>query len=370
MIQRLQVRNFRILEAVDFRPGPRINWFRGQNGAGKTSLLEALAVLGRGRSFRSTRIAGLIRSGESALQVVAHGQFGEGGVEVLGVERGAESWTGRIAGAAAIRVSEFARRLPLVVVEPGSHALVDGGPDERRRYLDWTMFHVEHDYLGHWRGFVRALRQRNAALRTRQPEHVVRSLDGPLVRHALALDSHRRRLVDSLSSRVQSVIETVGLRLPSLTLSYRQGWARHQDYAAALDEGWDTDRDRGFTGRGPQRGDLEIRADGAPAGGRLSRGQQKLVSLALLLAQHEILESALGRPPLLLLDDPVSELDADHLDRLMQWVQRGSGQVFVTAVSDPRDLGLEAAVSGVFHVEHGRVVAADPDAALNPGSGV
>ncbi len=358
-LNRLQVRNFRIVREAELEFGPGFNWITGENGSGKTSLLEALTVLARGRTFRATRIAGLIRDGESALQVVAH-KSRSGGTRggVLGVERRSADWEGRIDGQSIRRISEFARCLPLVIFEPGSHGLVDGPPEVRRQFLDWTMFHVEPDYLQHWRDFARALKQRNAGLRDHRPEEWIRSLDEPLAHHATRIDQWRRSLVDQLAAGVPAMMAEIGIRISQLEISYRPGWPAEMDFSEALSEGWTMDRERGFTGRGPQRGELELRVDGRLAGGQLSRGQQKLVSLGLLLNQHRILAKALETPPMLLLDDPVSELDSDHLDRLLGWVERQDAQVLVTAVSQPRvraSQGHPDQGGRVFHVEQGSV---------------
>lgn len=348
------MRNLRTLEDVDIRPFPAANWLYGENGAGKTSILEAIVLLARGHSFRSPQLNPVLGPAGDRLQVIARLKADSGREIVLGVERHREGWTGRIDGRPVSRISEFARCLPLVVIEPESHQLVSGGPRVRRQLMDWTLFHVEHTYLDQWKAYARLLRQRNAALRTGAADSVIEALDVPLIRAAGVLDDKRRQLVVRLAETIDRLRETITVRLEPLALSYRGGWPAEQTLAESLARHRATDRERGFTRYGPHRADLQMRIRERLVNERLSRGQQKLVSLLLLLGQHALLARDAGRSPLLLLDDPVSELDAAHLHSLLDWVSELPGQVWITAVSAPGTSwsGLE-----LFHVEQGRVEA-------------
>jgi DNA replication and repair protein RecF len=157
IITRLSIENFRIIQSAAIELGPGVNWFHGANGAGKTSVLEALSVLAKGRSFRSSTFGPIIGPEAESLRVVAATSGG-----MLGVERWAKQWRGRVDGAEVQRVAAFAQRMPIVLFEPSSHALVEGTPAVRRQYLDWTLFHVEHDYLSQWRRCMRDVRRRRA----------------------------------------------------------------------------------------------------------------------------------------------------------------------------------------------------------------
>lgn len=286
------------------------------------------------------------------LRVVARLRAGEGRESVLGIERLRDGWAGRIDGATVSRISEFARRLPLVVIEPESHQLVSGGPLVRRQLMDWTLFHVEHAYLDHWKAYTRLLRQRNAALRDAAPDAVLDALDGPLLEAAMVLDARRRSLVDQLGAAIDVLRDDIAIRLDPLALAYRPGWPVEQSLADSLSGHRAADRERGFTRHGPHRADLQLRIRDRLVNERLSRGQQKLVSQLLLLGQYTLLGREAGIRPLLLLDDPVSELDAAHLTSLLDWVQASPGQTWITAVEAPADAAPGATM---FHVEQGRV---------------
>ncbi|MEN1727130.1 MAG: hypothetical protein AAGJ52_01705 [Pseudomonadota bacterium] len=169
---------------------------------------------------------------------------------------------------------------------------------------------------------------------------------------AEALDTLRRRQVDTIVDHTQRLLEQLQVRLPGdLQMNYRRGYPSEMELAAALQDQRDSDRDRGFTQRGPHRADLALRVNQQAAAVELSRGQQKLLALALLLAQLAILEAGAERPPVLLLDDPVSELDRRHLGTVLDWLQDQAFQTWITATQAP------AIPCRMFHVEQGRIEA-------------
>lgn len=345
-LDRLSIRGVRNLEPLELSPAPGINWFFGPNGAGKTSLLEAIYLLARGRSFRSARVARVIQKDAGALTVVA--RRADTGNH-LGVERDADGWRGRIDGRDCQRISEFAALLPLTLVEPGSHALIDGGPEGRRQFLDWQLFHVEQSYLAAWQRFARLLRQRNAALKAQASDRVLDALEPDFLRGAETIGQARESLVAHLSDHVRTVQSELGFRLPGpLALRYRSGHPADAELAVLLREQRQRDRERGFTRHGPHRAELLLTCD-ERAAAEMSRGQQKLVAVVLLLAQYRLLSAGQSLSPLLLVDDPVSELDAPHLDALLSWLERESVQAWLTATSE------SPVPARLFHVEQGRV---------------
>ncbi|WP_376693952.1 DNA replication/repair protein RecF [Wenzhouxiangella sp. EGI_FJ10409] len=345
-LERLSIRGVRNLEPLELTPAPGMNWFFGPNGAGKTSILEAIYLLARGRSFRSARISRVIQKEADALSVVA--RRADGGNR-LGVERDTEGWRGRIDGRDCGRISEFAALLPLTLIEPGSHALIDGGPERRRQFLDWQLFHVEQSYLPDWQRFARLLRQRNAALKSQAPDSVLNALEPDFLRGAERIGAARRSLVERLSAFVAAVQSELGFHLPgALRMDYREGHPREAELGRLLSEQRDRDRERGFTRHGPHRAELVLSCDGRAAA-EMSRGQQKLVAVVLLLAQYRLLSQGQALRPLLLVDDPVSELDAPHLDALLRWLEREAVQSWITATTD------SPVSARMFHVEQGRV---------------
>lgn len=345
-LDRLTLEGVRNLAPLSLSPAPGINWLVGENGAGKTSVLEGIYMLGRGRSFRSARPVAVIQHGLDQLRVVGRRSDGM----VLGIERRGDGWRGRINGRDCQRISEFAAALPLVLFEPDSHRLIDGGPDRRRQYLDWQLFHVEPHYLTAWQRYARLLKQRNAALKSRAAGVVLDALDAPLIPAAEMLDRLRRRQVETIADTTKQLLERLGVRLPgALCCQYRRGYPADLPLSEALYAQRNSDLERGFTQRGPHRADLTLKVDDQPAANELSRGQQKLLALALLLAQLSLLERSASRTPMFLLDDPVSELDQRHLNTVLDWLNQQSFQSWVTATIRP------AGAFQMFHVEQGRV---------------
>jgi len=346
LLTSLNIENFRNLGSASLEPAPGLNWLFGQNGAGKTSVLEAIHVLARGRSFRANSISPLIRDGARELRIIARTANPDARA---GVERSASDWTGRINRQPTTRMSEFARLLPLVLVDPENHALVEGSPAVRRSFLDWGLFHVEQSYLADWKRYSRLLRQRNAALRTQAEPALLQALEQPMASAAAAVEALRSQYVSALQAGLEALESELEFHVDAIRLAYRPSAQTAEEYADKWRQTRDRDLEQGFTRDGPHRGDLSIRAGDRMAAPRLSRGQMKLVALMLKLGQMGLARRA-DCEPVLLLDDPVSELDAYHLERLLGWLRQQPNQAWITAVESVDDPG-----AGLFHVEQGQI---------------
>lgn len=348
MIRRFKVSNFRCLESAELELGPGFNLIYGANASGKTSLLEALAYLGRGKSFRGASTADLIRHGESEFVL-----FGETETDArsqrLGVRNSKEGLEVRVDGSGEGGVAALADALPLQVIDPEVHNLVAGGPELRRRFLDWVAFHVEHNHLATWRRFRRALKQRNAALKAKSSATAIKSWNSEFVALGEALDQSRRRALELTLDCLADY--GLGLLGTELGFEYQQGWSKDRDLRRSLEEGLERDLQQCATQHGPHRADIRIRYDERQARKLVSRGQQKLLASAMILAATDTAQTALERPLLLLLDDPAAELDGESLSRLLEAVLGLGCQVVATSL----ERGVLSAPSGsaTFHVEHG-----------------
>jgi DNA replication and repair protein RecF len=328
-LARLQVTDFRCLQSAVLDLDPRFTLISGPNASGKTSLLEAIYVLGRGRSFRTRRLEHLIRAGTERFVV-----FGE--VDTahrrapLGVEGTTAGIRARIEGDRPDSLAELALMLPVQIIDPEVHHLIEEGPNRRRRFLDWGVFHVEREFVGHWQRYQQVLKQRNAALKARQPKAIVSAWDIDLVRSGDLLSAARARYVIALAPYAAAVGQSLlGMEL---TLDYRHGWAKDQTLAEALTASFNQDQDKGATQVGPHRAELAIRLDGLAVKDRISRGQQKLLAAALLIAQLNLFPEGSVVQPSLLLDDPAAELDEEHLASLIGEVRTRSIQLVVTTL--------------------------------------
>lgn len=350
----LAVCDFRNIATAELAFSPQLNLITGNNGAGKTSLLEAVYFLGRAQSFRTTHPASLIREGADQLLVRGQLQDRHGTLIPVGVQRDKADLQVRMAGRPLRQLAELVSCFPFQLLNPDSHQLLEGGPRRRRRYLDWGVFHVEQAFFPTWQRYSRALRQRNAALRSRAGVAEVRLWDTELVAAAELLDRQRRDylalLLPVLDEHIHNLVDIDGL-----TWDYRPGWSRKLSYAESLAEGIEGDCRQGFTRTGPHRADLLPIMDGLPAQERISRGQQKQIVAALMLAQAQVYQQLKQQPCLFLIDDLASELDAGHRARVLRRLQALNAQVFMTAI-EPGAIDTSGwSEQCLFHVEHGRV---------------
>lgn len=348
-LSRVRIAALRCLRDVELNLDPSRNYIFGPNGAGKTSLLEGMFVLGRGRSFRTRQIRRLVRHGEDGFAVF--GIVGGAAVRQLGVAYRDGHLEKKVDGKPAAGMAELAEILPVHALDPSMHGLVEGGPSERRRFLDWGVFHVEHSYLEAWKRYRRVLSQRNAALKRAGSAAEIEPWSSDLVATALVVERARGRYVSELAAQVG----TVGQRLLErpLTLEYRRGWPDDEDFAESLGRTTAQDREHGTTTTGPHRAELVLRLDGRRVQDEASRGQQKLTAAALILAQVAVESAARPLGSLVVVDDPAAELDGTALERLLAAMADLPAQLVFTALT-PRQLPVTPG-RPVFHVEQGEV---------------
>jgi len=363
----LRLQDLRCLPAAELALHPRTNLVTGENGAGKTTLLEAIYLLGRGRSFRTRHASQLVRHGQvgawaagrvgtipalpdgsAADAPEAGGPAGHASARRIDVACDGERIQGRIDGQPVASLAALSQVLPVQVIDPGIHRLVEEGPALRRRWLDWAVFHVEPGFVLQWQGYMRALRQRNAALRSGWDPV---PWEGELVHLGEALTAARERVMADLQSMWPTTVADIGAL--DVTLHLGRGWSREESLAESLQRHRERDRERGLTGQGPHRCDVLLRMEGRAARDVVSRGQQKVLGAAMALVVMRYLAARVGAVPMLLLDDPAAELDAVHTQALLRLAGTLGGQCVVTALH-PERLPAPPA-DRVFHVERGGV---------------
>jgi DNA replication and repair protein RecF len=350
----LTLRDLRCIEQaeISLHPGRNLVW--GGNGSGKTSLLEGIFLLGRGRSFRTRNSERLVRHGQERLVVFGRSQGSgpdsSGLVHAVGIEvHRREGTRARIDAAAVGSLADLSRVFPVQVIDPEIHKLIEEGGRRRRRWLDWAVFHVEPQFADWWLRYGRALRQRNAALRARNG--ATKPWDLELAALGERISEARRSVVEQIQPHWQEVV--AGLDCPAGELQYFRGWGAQHSLAEALEFARPRDEVRGLTHAGPHRADVVLRVGGKLAREVLSRGQQKLMAVALTLAQLRFLRAASGTTPTLLLDDPAAELDAVHLSYFVRQIALLGCQLVITSLHlDTPAFGIP---DRVFHVEQGRV---------------
>jgi DNA replication and repair protein RecF len=353
-LTRLNVKHVRNIQDTQLEPSQGLNLIVGANASGKTSLLEAIYLLGMGRSFRSVNIRHVITQGTESL--IVFGQVLQEGRQIsLGVEKYKDKTRIKVAGEWVKSAALLAQHLPLQLITPDSHKLIEQGPRYRRQYIDWGVFHVEPQFHQIWRRFQRAMKQRNAGLRQGLPTKVLEGWNQELVFHVEQIDLMRREYLEDLQGLALATIQQL-TDLESVDLSYQCGWKQDLPYSDYLNKQLPQDREAGYTRYGPHRAELSIRVFGMPAAERVSRGQQKLLASALRLAQIQHLRQRRGIDSVLLVDDLPAELDSEHRGRFLEALRQLDTQVFVTATEADLISNREAwNQRKMFQVDHGRV---------------
>jgi DNA replication and repair protein RecF len=356
-IHKLQITSFRNLDQATLEPAATVSLIAGENGSGKSSILEAIHFLGLGRSFRNTRQTPLIQHGEKACSV--YGELDKG--VTLGVSRSLDETPQiRIQGDRTASSAELARQLPLQLLNAEAFRLLEGGPKTRRQYVDWGVFHVEHGFHGHWRDFKRSLQQRNILLKRKAALVELDPWSQEFVRHATEIDKLRKTYLAAFIPFLETLLTRL-IDLEGLTFRYYRGWSEEEDIQTVLDSNLDRDRIIGHSAAGPQRADLKIRLGMQYASDILSRGQQKLLVSAMKLAQGAFLAEQSGRKCVYLIDDLPAELDRENRQKVCSLLHELGGQIFITG-TDVEELQRTVESSGftaneckLFHVKHGRI---------------
>jgi len=368
---RLQTLNFRNLAPEPVTFSPAFNLLYGENGSGKTSVLEAIGYLGLGRSFRISRHQAVVNHGEQSFTVFGGLDRGPGidepeaGGEVvhrLGISRdvGQKETSLRVDGENVRNLSALARFLPVSVIDPGVFDIVAGGPGKRRQFLDWAVFHVEPSFSSVWQQCQRVISQRNNMLRNgRLDEALLAAWDAQYglisarVNEARQVSFHRFKDAFNTLVRQVDVDWTEGL-----ALDFYPGWDTGQSLVDILAGHRDQERRLGHTLYGPNRADIRLKFQGRPVAETFSRGQQKTLVILMKIAQGMVLSES-GKQVTFLLDDINAELDPGHRTMLARKLQSLGCQVFITSIEKPEP-GLlwsenDAPEYRMFHVEHGKL---------------
>lgn len=364
-ISGLRLQGIRNLVPQAISPGGGVNLLAGPNGAGKTSVLEAICLLGRGRSFRARSIEAVVSYGADHCTVFgmieATDERGRLTQKRLGVSR--ETSGGfhfKIDGATATTTSALADVLPLVLINSDSFALLEGSPQGRRRYLDWGVFHTIPASRELWRQHLRAHLQRNTLLRQgRVDRHQLALWDERLAIAGEAVTQYRRGYVEEIQPVIERVLSEITPDLGELRLGFYPGWDAERPLVEALRAHREKDIMHGTTQVGPHRADLRVRLGRRVAADALSRGQTKMVVIAMLMAQGIHYRERCGSACVSLLDDLPAELDPEHRQRVAKLVSN-TGQAFVTGTDASHLLAAWADSSAaaelkLFHVEQGRL---------------
>lgn len=355
MLHKLQIQHFRNLSQSEIFPAGGMNLLLGQNGSGKSSVLEAIHYLSLGRSFRTHLTNRVIMQGEKAFTLFAQLEQDEQQIN-LGLQKDRHGDTQlKIGGKTADKLSQLASLLPLQLIHPEGYNLLTGGPQQRRAFVDWGVFHVEQAFFPLWGKVRRLLKQRNALLRQSVNYAPLAYWDQQLAESSEALSVFRQQYCLALLPLLQQICQEL---LPEYTFqaTFYAGWQQESVLNQLLQEGFERDRQLGHTAIGPHRADLRLRAEGVPVQDLLSRGQLKLLVCALRLAQGLYLRQHSAKTSLFLIDDFASELDAQKRYVLAKRLQQCESQVFITAIDQqPLQEMMQEFDCRLFHVKQGNI---------------
>ncbi|MEH6502701.1 MAG: DNA replication/repair protein RecF [Cycloclasticus sp.] len=350
-LSEIHIKDVRNITSTQLQPSSKLNVIVGPNGSGKTSLLEGLYLLSRARSFRTHNIKKVISYEQKNLLVYA--ELNHRGVKnKIALKKDATETVIRINGKTEKKSSELSRYLLTHLIRPESQALLEGGAAIRRSFVDWGVFHVKHDFINTSKRYNQLLKQRNKLLKSKQFE-TLHSWNDKLAECGIMVASERERYIIRLEVELRLISKEL-LGEADISIEYLKGWDKELTLSQALDKTRARDIQYGYTTMGAHKSDIRILVNNKLAQDFLSRGQMKLLVIALYLAQIKVMFERQAKSACVLLDDLAAELDANNFRKVMSFLVNLDIQVFVTTTNESLFLEyIESKGSKVFHVKHG-----------------
>ena len=359
MLSSINLDNFRNFTHAELEFDDKCNVFYGQNGSGKTSLLEAIHYLILGRSFRSHLVRRIVKYDTNNFSIF--GKIDQDGTPLsVGITKSTKTNKKiKVGGNEVSSNIEITKLVPAQLLNHDSYLLLHEGPKARRQFMDWGLFHVEQSFLDLWRKVERILGQRNMALRKKLPAEFITVWDKDLARLGVELHQHRLKYIKQFIPVAGKILQDL---LPdfAINLSYTPGWDAVIDLDLFLANNLKNDLQLGYTTAGPHRADIKILANKVPAKDSLSRGQQKLLLYGLQLAQGILLNELTDKRCIYLVDDLLAELDMKKCQLIARILfNLEKSQIFITGLAkdDLENIFSDNKINRkVFHIDNGRLV--------------
>ncbi|MBM4226554.1 MAG: DNA replication and repair protein RecF [Gammaproteobacteria bacterium] len=353
-ISRLRAQNLRKIRSLEIAPSPQLNLIWGANGSGKTTLLEALHLLNSAKSFRSSGFKDLVTHQENKFGVSAQLLDIDGEQRSVRVQKSEKATRIEVDGLAVTSAATLAQTFPLLLVDPHSFGIVEGGPRIRRSLIDRAVFHVEPEFISAARSYLNGLAQRNALLKTRQRSAQLDYWNHEVVSSGERVHQARLRCVEYINSALATETTLSGM-LGRISLKYRQGWREGASLLEALERQEPTEWQAGQTMSGPHKAELIIQTEGETLARVASRGQIKAVVFLLMTTLCDYIRSSRGIRPILMVDDFGAELDDLMLGLTLKMVRGTGAQAFLTTIHSHLARNVSTSADTLFHVEQGAV---------------
>lgn len=373
-LERLIVEGFRNLQPLDIVLDRNINFIHGLNGAGKSSLLEAVSFLGMGRSFRTRKYTLLINREKAKFDLFCTYRLVDGEVARIGISKGRGISILKMNSSPIVKAADLAKVMPLQTINSQSFALLEGGPKQRRQFIDWLVFHVKHGYGDLWSAASRCVKQRNALLRGERPRRAdFEYWDAELIKLTSQINRARHETLELFLRQSQEFLQECGFghidesgqsseTKRALDIRFVQGWAEEEEYNTVLKNNFSKDCALGYTSAGFHKADLKFLVGNRQVIDVYSRGQQKAIISALYLAQIKTLKEFTGKSSVLLVDDLPAEMDINNIALFASWLQQLEDvQSLVTGI-DLNELiqqwpkAQNPFTCKVFHVKQGQII--------------
>lgn len=336
-LTQLSIQNFRNCASAQLELKSGLNLIIGNNAAGKTAIIEAIWLLATGRSFRSQKSHHLIQHNQTTATIFCEATSSHDASKShkIGLQKTTANTLLRIDGETMKSHGPIAKLLPIQLLTPESHKLLEEGPKARRQFMDWGCFHQSETFMPVWRSYQRGLKQRNHALKKRLPKEQVQLWDQTLVENAQQMDKIRQDYLEELTPYLVTFCQALMPEIESeVVCQYRAGWPKsNEDLLALYQSNFAKDLQVGHTQYGAHRADIRFKFHNQEAMNILSRGQQKLFVCALLLAQASLHEKVVNEPVIMLIDDLPAELDEIHRTKLLELLQILNIQHIITTTS-------------------------------------
>lgn len=350
-LNKLNVHNIRCIKSLSLDFTKSVNIFHGTNGAGKTSLLESIYFLSTGKSFRKGGFKSLLKSGEKSFTVYGKSNCNHS----YSVSRSIQGeWSAKINLQRIKKHSEITSKFKVISIDPEVYRLIDFGPQARRSFLDWYVFHVEHQYLSLWKNVNKALKQLNSLYKQKKISDELKHWEIKFSELSESLDCLRIKYFELLNPVLKEMMDRFQPELDSLKIDYKKGWSDTMSLQEQLVKERERSFKYGLLQSGPHKMDLKVSVNNIPASQSLSRGQKKILSILFYLSYYEVLLKNTNTIPILCLDDLDAELDDKRISLLSEYIKKSPSQVFISTVQVQK-IEQFFPNAEMFHVKQGEI---------------